>query len=342
MATPDRSPAAALAFWRALAERPYDWHFFAALRHIEALYPDKPRFGRAVRPADEPARFAQTPAMHFAPSMISKVDISRRVPLVENYFLGLFGPNGPLPLHLTEYALDRDLNEKDATFRRFADIFHHRLLSLMYRAWAQAQPTVSYDRPNEDRFGDYVGALFGLDEGERRGSDARIARARRFYSGRLAQHSRPAEGLRGVLEGVFGVQIRIQQFVGRWMRIPRRTWLRLGTGRGYSTLGGGATLGEEVWACQQSFRIVVGPLTLWQFSRFLPGGEGRSLQRLTELVRGYVGPELGWDLQLRLQGQQAPPMVLGKSGQLGWTSWLGKGQDNADCGDVVLNPAMVC
>jgi type VI secretion system protein ImpH len=338
MAPPDRPPAAAVAFWRAIAERPYEWQFFAALRQIEALYPDKPRFGSAVRPADEPARFGQAPSMKFAPSMISKVDLSRPVPLLENYFLGLFGPNGPLPLHLTEYALDRELNAKDSTFRRFADLFHHRLLSLMYRAWAQAQPTVSYDRPDEDRFADYVGALFGLGTRRARGGDERMDRTRRFYAGRLALHSRPAEGLRGVLEGVFGVQIRIEEFVGRWMRIPPRTWFRLGKGRSYSTLGGGATLGEEVWACQQSFRIVVGPLTLWQFSRFLPGGEGRSLQRLTELVQAYVGPELGWDIQLRLQGRQSPPMVLGKSGQLGWTTWLGSGSNPNACDDVILRP----
>ncbi len=339
MATSDRNPATALAFWHALAERPYEWQLFAALRQIEALNPDRPRLGRAVRPAEEPVRLGQVPAMHFAPSMISEVDVTRKTPRIDSYFLGLFGPNGPLPLHLTEYALNRDLNAKDPTLRRFADLFHHRLLSLMYRAWADAQPSVSYDRPEEDRFADYIGSLFGLPRAGADDADERLARARRFFAGRLAMQSRPAEGLRGVLEGVFGVPVRIREFVGRWMRIPERTWFRLGRGRAYGTLGRGATLGEEVWACQQSFRIVIGPLTLWQFSRFLPGGEGRSLQRLTELVRGYIGPELGWDVQLLLRGSQSPPVVLGKSGQLGWTTWLGGREATDDADDIVLTPA---
>ncbi len=37
------------------------------------------------------------------------------------YFFGMFGPNGPLPLHLTEYVRDREKMENDKTFRAFAD-----------------------------------------------------------------------------------------------------------------------------------------------------------------------------------------------------------------------------
>jgi predicted component of type VI protein secretion system len=65
-------------------------------------------------------------------------------------------------VHLTAYARERSLNQGDETFARFADMFHHRLLLLFYRAWAQAQPTVSLDRPAEDRFADYVGSFLGV------------------------------------------------------------------------------------------------------------------------------------------------------------------------------------
>ena len=60
---------------------------------------------------------------------------------------GLLGPNGPLPLHLTEYARERLRHAGDPTLSRFLDIFHHRFLALFYRAWAQAQPHVNRDRP---------------------------------------------------------------------------------------------------------------------------------------------------------------------------------------------------
>ncbi|MBN9253008.1 MAG: type VI secretion system baseplate subunit TssG, partial [Mesorhizobium sp.] len=36
------------------------------------------------------------------------------------------------------------------------------MMSLFYRSWADAQPTVQLDRPEEDRFQLYMGALVGL------------------------------------------------------------------------------------------------------------------------------------------------------------------------------------
>src|SRR6478609_2460492 len=79
-------------------------------------------------------------------------DFYQALPRLYVTFGGMFGPQGPLPLHLTEYARDRIINSADPTFARFLDIFHHRMLSLVYRAWADAQPTVQFDRPESDRF----------------------------------------------------------------------------------------------------------------------------------------------------------------------------------------------
>ena len=93
---------------------------------------------------------------NFKPGTGTKADY------LAGFFFGLFGPNGPLPLHLSEYAKDRERLYHDSTFRAFADIFHHRMMSLFYRAWADAQPTVAMDRPDEDRFARYAGAVFGL------------------------------------------------------------------------------------------------------------------------------------------------------------------------------------
>jgi len=59
---------------------------------------------------------------------------------------GLLGPNGPLPIHVTEYARHRLRHAGDATLSRFLDLFNHRFLALFYRAWAQAQPHVNRDR----------------------------------------------------------------------------------------------------------------------------------------------------------------------------------------------------
>ena len=44
----------------------------------------------------------------------------------EEEIFGLLGPNGPLPLHLTEYVRERLRHHADPTFARFLDLFHHR------------------------------------------------------------------------------------------------------------------------------------------------------------------------------------------------------------------------
>ncbi len=84
------------------------------------------------------------------------------------YSFGLFGPNGPLPTHLTEYVHERIVHHQDHSLAAFADIFHHRATLLFYRAWADAQPAVSLDRADNSRFVDYLACLAGI--GYRRSS----------------------------------------------------------------------------------------------------------------------------------------------------------------------------
>src|SRR3546814_12882892 len=75
---------------------------------------------------------------------------------------GLFGPNAPLPLHLTEYAMDRQTNARASTFTASANIFHHRMTSLFYRAWADSQPTMPLARTPQDRSRLSMCAMLGL------------------------------------------------------------------------------------------------------------------------------------------------------------------------------------
>ena len=95
---------------------------------------------------------ASSPACSVEPSAALASFESRKgaPPRLQVRLFGLFGPNGPLPLHLTEYARERLRLAGDPTFARFCDIFHHRFLALFYRAWAQAQPHVNRDRPKDE------------------------------------------------------------------------------------------------------------------------------------------------------------------------------------------------
>jgi len=331
----------AAAFFRSLEERPFDFDFFEAVRRIECLYADKPRIGRALRPADEPIRFAQEPSLAFAPATLSAF---RRTgeglpPTLEVRFFGLLGPNGPLPLHLTEYARERLLHAGDPTFPRFLDTLQHRFLALFYRAWAQAQLTVSLDRPRDDRASYYIGSLVGLGTAEVRDRDAVRDAAKLFFSGWLARHVRNRDGLVAILHGYFRVPVAAEEFVGHWMTLPPSERTRLGGDAASSALGRGTVAGARVWDRQHKFRVRLGPLTLGQYEDFLPGGG--ALPELIAWVRQYLAFELEWDVLLALARAEVPPTMLGKSGRLGWTTWLGRYRRAHDAEDLFLDAERV-
>lgn len=338
MVAASRATARAVEELAALAEAPHRHGFFAALRRLECLYADKPRIGRAVRPADEPVRLGQSPSLSFAPSSIAEFRAggANEPSYVGVYFFGLFGPNGPLPLHLTEYAHARELNFDDPCFRRFADVFHHRLLGLFYRAWADAQPALGYDRPDGRRYDTYVGSLFGIGAPELRGLDTVPDEAKLALAGRFALGSRPAEGLVGILESFFGLDFIVEELFGEWLTLPEEQLFRLGGNDPAAALGAGAVLGGSAYSRQHCFRLVCGPLRFEDFENLLPGN--RSLERLRDLVRSYIGDELKWTVKLVLRGDQVPACRLGESGRLGWTTWLGRRPEPGDADDVVIDP----
>ncbi|MBS0394491.1 MAG: type VI secretion system baseplate subunit TssG, partial [Proteobacteria bacterium] len=313
---------------------PYAFDFYATLRRLECAFPDKPRWGRALRPADEPVRLGQEPSLSFAPAALAAfTPATEREParLTVNHF-GLLGPNGPLPTHLTEHARERLLHHDDPTFVRFLDLLQHRFIALLYRAWAQGQACVSLDRPAQDGYGEHLGSLIGLGTPAVRGRGAVPDAAKLHYAGLLARRVRTAEDLETLLRDYFGVEARIEQYVGQWLKLAPAE--RTALGRAGATLGSRAVLGETVWDRQHKFRIVLGPLSLADYRSFLPGG--RRLAELADWVRSDLGFELEWDVQLVLRRAEVPEMRVGAGSRLGWTSWLGRRTDPNDAKDLSL------
>ncbi|MCU0725876.1 MAG: type VI secretion system baseplate subunit TssG [Planctomycetes bacterium] len=322
---------------RALSALPYRFDFFQALRRLECAQTEKPRIGASIKAADDPVRLGQEPSMAFAPSTLASFTLRGPLPpLLKVYFLGLFGPNGPLPLHLTEYAHDRSRNAGDRTFERFADMFHHRLLSQFYRSWAVAQPAVSYDRPQQDRFGEFVASLFGLGMPSLRNRDAFPDAAKLHFAGRLVCQTRHPEGLAAILREFFRVPVRIVEFIGQWIRLPPDAICRLGESPATGTIGQTAIVGSRIWESHHKFRIVIGPMGFADFIRLLPGGS--SIVRLVALVRNYVGDELEWDVNLILEKEEVPDTSLGFQGRLGWTTWIKSKPLPKDADDLYLTP----
>ena len=320
-----------------LEARPFDADYHLALRRLECLYADQPRLGEGLRPSDEPVRIGQDPSTAFAPSAISgfqrqKDGLAARLSVA---FMGLFGPRGARPLHLTEYARDRIRNAGDTTFARFVDIFHHRMLVLFHRAWAAAQPASSQDRPATNRFTLYVGGLFGLGLRSVVERDRIADRVKLNYASRLAAPARNAEGLEAMVADFFGFRAKVQPFIGEWITLPPDSRWRLGYAREVSTLASSTILGARVWQCEHKFRLILGPLTREQFHGMLPGSP--KLATLASLVRAYVGDELDWEARLMLADGESLQLRLDGGTRLGWNTHVGRrgGPKNED---LIVNP----
>ena len=322
---------------RRLRDEPHKFDFFQAVRLLENAHPGLPRIGTSMRLRDDPIRFAQSPSLSFAPAALSTFAPADgdAPPTLTQRFFGLFGANGPLPLHMTEYARERARRmPSDRALVRFLDMFHHRLLSLLYRAWAEAQPAVSLDRPDNDPFSRWVGSLAGYGQATLMGRDAVPDSARLAAAGILGRSVHGAEGLERILNDFFRVPVRVHQWQPHWMRLPEDAHSRIGLRNAPVALGQNALVGAKVWDCQTRFRIEIGPLTLEQYKRFLPGGE--SMRRLRDWVLNYVGYELSCEMQLVLRKDEVPAVRLGAAGALGWTSWLGPRPVDEPARDLVL------
>jgi type VI secretion system protein ImpH len=318
--------------------------FYSALRRIECAHRDMPLLGEAASPADEPVRLGQEASLAFrASALASVVDADEDGPArLRVSFFGAWGPHGPLPTHLTEYVHQRQHNHRDATLGRFLDVFHHRLLTLLYRAWANVQPTVNQDRPARDRFARYLGALIGQGSSATARPPSELDRLGLFTAGHFSKVTRHAEGLEKTLRASFGVDVAIEQFVGQWLRIPDAYRWRVPDSQvdrpGIGVLGESTRLGAEVWDWQSKFRVVIGPLGRADYERFLPGGD--HLVRLLALVARYAGPELGWDVRLVLREPDRRAAVLGRVGTVGRTSHLGGAEGAGQVfEDLVLDPS---
>ncbi|WP_226778942.1 type VI secretion system baseplate subunit TssG [Oceaniglobus trochenteri] len=335
MAPRERPGDDPLGHFQALLDDPTRHHIFHALRVIETAFPDAPRLGESRRPRQDRMRLGQEPSMAFARTTITSVTPpgGQGPGRLQNLFFGLFGPHGPLPPHLTEYARERQRNARDTTFVAFADMLTHRIMSLLYRAWTTGQPAADLDRGPRGRMARKVAALSGMQGDAFQNRDAMPDMAKRYFTGHLARGPRSAAGLGAMLAAFFRAPVRVQQFVGSWLALePGDRW-QLGAPAG---LGQATSIGDRVWSRSAKFRLHIGPLSAAEYQALLPGGD--ALARLTAIVRGYVGDALDWDVNLVLRAGDVPAASLGGTTRLGQTSWIGTRAPGRDADDLYLEP----
>ncbi len=152
---------------KAISSAPYNWNFFGLVRELDRHFRqqdrDLDRTGFSYKIKNDALRFRQLPSLAFPPSDVAGYRPGNHEESAELmvHCFGLLGCNGPMPLFLTEYVFKREHHHKDHTLKDFFDIFHHRMISLYYRAWAINQIAVNKDW-QEDPFSFYIGSLINI------------------------------------------------------------------------------------------------------------------------------------------------------------------------------------
>lgn len=289
---------------------------FPVVRRLEAQETDKPRVGRAKRPEQNVVDLAQEPALGFAESTLSAIEPARNRMRLRGYWLGLTGPMGPLPTHLSEFAYYERLFAKKRPFTDWLDVIAGRMLQLFYRAWADSQPVTHADRPFEDRFGAWLASLSGCMEGADE-DDAFFLLARCHYAP-LFSGLRSAVAIEDSLSHLLGQPVRIVEYIPRWRSLEPEDLTRLG--RSFATLGGDAVLGGKVFSASDAFRVIARARNYRDYLSLLPGGDRFAVA--AEAIEAFRPSHLEWDLTVEIDDAEAPGLRLDGGNRLGWTSWL--------------------
>ena len=328
---------------------PWKSGFIAFLRRHAAAHPGEPPLGTSRRPREESIRLGQCAALTFAPREVAdlilprpdadiaperdpgnrdgaadappraRIGINPDLPLLRVYGLGLWGPHGPMPLHATELVRERAEHHQDGTLANFIDIFHHRYLTLFYRAWAQGQAAAGLDRAEDETYTRYLAPLAGLD-GAASPDPALPAHALLAAAAHWAGESRHPDGLAQTLAHYFRIPVRLEEYALAWIAIEPEDETHLGRPGDAAVLGHGAIAGAAVADRQHRFRLVLGPLDMDAYLGYTPVGS--NMPALVAWVRAYVGHTYAWELELRLHAAAVPAARLGAPHRLGWSTWL--------------------
>lgn len=307
--------------------------FFVAVSMLERLRPNAVRVGGDGPYTREAVRFRHDHDLIFNPSDVLKIEevsVPRSAEQrleedkkryeVTTAFMGVSGSMSPMPLYLAEEISQDDDGARIQ--RDFLDIFHHRLVSLVYRIGVKFDFPREYTSQADDAWSKRMLAMAGLDAYERWQLKHLTRQQMLRLAPLLATRVRSAHTV-GVAvadmarEALESAKVEVIQFTGDWTSLDPEQRISLGVDN--SNLGIQTVLGVEVFHRASKATIRIGPLRE-NFRRFLADGD--MYPKICELI-GVVSPEpVAFELELVLVDR--PPFILGKKegGRMGFDSWL--------------------
>jgi len=311
------------------------YDFFVTVGMIERLAPESVRVGGDGPYVQEAVRFRHDPSLTFSAGDVSEVrwtEIPRaaedalapkrhRYELVTT-FLGLSGAASPLPLFMSEEIAQAQ--DHDVIRREFLDIFHHRLVSFVYRIGVKYDPAREYAQDGGDPWSKRILALCGLDSWTRRRPKHiplwRLLRLAPI----LANQVRSGKAIEVALQDLCGealgdATVEVVQFAGGWVPLDADQRTQLQTRN--SVLGRSSVLGKQCYHRAGKAIVTIGPLHE-NFRRLLQDGD--LYPAVCELLGMMVTEPIELELDLVLAEHARPPFLLGtrSGGTLGTDSWL--------------------
>jgi type VI secretion system protein ImpH len=299
-------------------DRPEAHDFLDLMRRLEHGCPHKPRISESGTRSEDVVTLGQLPHIEFSDSNVAVVeDRGDGRMMVLTRFLGLLGPQGALPLHTTYEAVHWQ-NMRDPAFARFLDIFNNRFQQLFFRAWANSRPVVQADRPRDNQFATYVGAMIGIGTQPLRQRDSVHDFTKFALAGLLGPGVKSAARVENMLAWMFKVKVTVQQFTGVWLPLEKQDQSALA--KGNCSLGVDSLIGKSAFSLSDKFRIRLQVRDLAEFETFLP--DGKHFRPMADAVRFYLGDILMHDVEIGMEETETRPVQLGSFGRLGWTSWM--------------------
>jgi type VI secretion system protein ImpH len=307
-----------------LARAPARFNFYRAVQLIEGAHPGAVSVGELGPARHEALRFVHDPTFAFHSADVSAVRprvLRDGVPFVEleSTFFGLFGTASPLAAYIGEEILHADEAEEHS-LRAFYDVFHHRLLSLLFRAWKKNRFASGFRTDAADVFTRRALAFVGVDARAmpREGLGALELLA---IAPLLSIRTRPGRSLQIILERMVpDTTIGVESFVARKVKLGPDQVMRLG--KQSSTLGVDTTLGSSVVDRSGRFRVAVGPVNYETFDKLMPGGQRHPLLR--NVIHQFSRGVLEVECQITLAADEVPRLQLGvtRGSKLGVTTTL--------------------
>ena len=307
-------------------EHARSFSFYRLIYLLERTFPQAPRIGHTGPASRELIRVRGETTLVFSSSDVTafeyvKYPDGEKRARIDAAFMGLYGPVSPLPPHYAEEIALAVYQGGAQPVRELLDVFHHRLFSLVYRAWSKYRLTVGYLKSGKDQFTRRMFCAVGHD-----GFTDTATNLNPFYflkfAPLLASKSRSARGLHVVLDELLGgIGVDIEQFVGHWTLIEKPLRNKLGVSN--HQLGESLVIGRYVFDGSGRYTVKLGPLEYDDYLSFLPGGHRRPF--LQSVINVFTPGIHDVMLELAVDLDAAPRFQLGspRAATLKRTAWLG-------------------